>query len=111
MSPGLWINVLHGFVFCDWYLRSNFSRNNFPKEKKMTKIWKSLNLQSPQLLYRKIQRKRKKKETPRKRKILEKILRIRKRLGRKNSKSHLRMTPKNLKKTQKKVVTHQKKMK
>ena len=44
------------------------------------------------------------------RKILEKILRIRKRLVRKKSKSLPRMTPKNLKKTQKKVVTHQKKM-
>ena len=45
------------------------------------------------------------------RKILEKTLRIRKRLVRKKSKSHMiRMTPKNLKKTQKKVVTHLKKM-
>ena len=48
---------------------------------------------------------------PRMGKILEKILRIRKSLLRKKSKSHMiRMTPKNLKKTQKKVVTHPKKM-
>ena len=48
---------------------------------------------------------------PRMRKILEKILRIRKSLVRKKSKSHMiRMTPKNLKKTQKKVVIHPKKM-